>query len=245
MEIIFRLLQKLFCRKSFCLSCCVLRGEIILSDCVVRNCKVGNEIIAGLFEIVPRVFADERGFVFEIFNKSVSECCAFLEKNVTSENERADANEQVKFVHAIESFSKKNVLRGLHFQKQNVQAKLVRCISGKVLDVAVDLRNESKTFGKYFSTVLDGDSHNMLFIPKGFAHGFYVLSEVAISSYLCSDVYNAESEDGIVWNDKTLAINWELCGCANQPVISRKDAALNNFDKAKKYFSLSGEWIGE
>ena len=143
-----------------------------------------------------------------------------------------------EFVQDNQSISKKGVLRGLHFQKNHPQAKLVRVVSGKIYDVAVDLRNNSPTFAKYFGLILDSEKNNMLYISEGFAHGFYVLSDTAIVSYKCSDFYHPEDEDGIIWNDKTLSINWKNeCDFIN-PVLSEKDLNRPVFDKEKIYFNF-------
>ena len=196
----------------------------------INECKNKDGLtFKGLAEICPSIFSDERGYVFESYNEN-----EFLKNSKKKINTR--------FVQTTESFSKKNVLRGLHFQKSNAQAKLVRCVFGKVLDVVVDLRNESKTFGKYFSLILDGTKHNALYVPEGFAHGFYVLSKTAIYLYKCTNFYDAKDEDGIIWNDKSLAIDWNLS--EKNPIISKKDKSLSSFCKDKKYFSLEGTWIG-
>lgn len=167
--------------------------------------KVEKTNIEGLLLIQPSVFKDDRGYFFESFNDK-----KFQE--LTGLN--------VKFVQDNQSLSGKNVLRGLHFQiPPFAQAKWVRVISGAVLDVAVDIRKSSPTYGKSFSCVLSGENHLSMYIPEGFAHGFVTLEENTIFVYKCSDYYNKESEATLQWNDENLAINWN---CSN-PTISEKD----------------------
>lgn len=159
--------------------------------------------IAGLVEIFPRVFHDSRGYFFESFRQD------WLEKQGIS----------IDWVQDNQSFSQKGTVRGLHFQQGDyAQAKLVRVITGRVLDVAVDLRKDSPTFGQHFSTVLDSQKNNLLFVPVGFAHGFSVLED-AIFAYKCSNYYHKASEGGILWSDPTLGIDWQV----DQPIISDKD----------------------
>ncbi len=159
--------------------------------------------IPGLLEIFPKVFNDSRGYFFESFRQD------WLVK------EGIDVN----WVQDNQSFSQKGTVRGLHFQRAPfAQAKLVRAITGKVMDVAVDLRKGSKTFGVHFSTVLDSEQNNLLYIPAGFAHGFSVLED-AIFAYKCSNYYHKLSEGGILWNDPALEIDWFV----DQPIISDKD----------------------
>lgn len=172
--------------------------------------------ISGLVEIFPRVFEDDRGMFFESFNKQVFENLGL----------------PTHFVQDNQSFSKKGVVRGLHFQNAPfAQGKLVRVISGVVLDVAVDIRPDSPTFGQYEIFELRGDKNNFAYVPEGFAHGF-VAMEDSIFSYKCTNVYNKESESGIVWNDPDLGIDW---GIAN-PLVSEKDLILPTF---KSLFSDS------
>ena len=184
--------------------------------------------IEGLIVAKPKIFEDSRGYFLETYSEKY-----FNESEINE-----------KFVQDNMSKSSKGVIRGLHFQKNHCQAKLVTVIFGEVYDVAVDLRNDSKTFGKYFGVLLNEKNKKQFFIPKGFAHGFIVLSETAIFSYKCSDYYHPEEESGIIYNDKNIAVNWNdyLSG---DFIVSDKDLALHNFDYNKKYFSLSGEWIGE
>ena len=165
-----------------------------------------NKEIEGLIEIIPKVFDDERGYFFESYNQLK------LEKEISCE-----------FVQDNQSYSTKDVLRGLHFQNPPfAQAKLVRVITGKVLDVAVDIRKNSPTFGQHVSVILDSSKNNMFFIPEGFAHGFLALED-SIFHYKCSNYYNHKSESGILWNDPQVNINWGI----DRPDISPKDADLS------------------
>jgi dTDP-4-dehydrorhamnose 3,5-epimerase len=165
--------------------------------------------IEGLIEIFPRILEDERGIFFETFQQKL-----FHENGIP-----------VEFVQDNQSFSRKGVLRGLHFQKKPYeQGKLVRVITGKVLDIAVDMREDSATFGKYMGVILDSRLNNMLYVPEGFAHGFVALED-SIFSYKCTNFYNKAAESGIIWNDKQLNIDWGI----SNPVVSEKDQALPLF----------------
>ena len=169
--------------------------------------------LKGCFIIEPTIFTDERGYFFESFNK----------------NKFNDLiNQEVNFVQDNESFSSKGVLRGLHFQTgKYAQAKLVRVIKGSVLDVAVDIRKKSSTFGQYVTVELTEDNKKQLFVPRGFAHGFIVLSDTTIFTYKCDNFYNKESEGGIIYNDPILKIDWKLP--SEQFIISDKDLQLKKF----------------
>lgn len=170
--------------------------------------------LSGCFVLEPRVFKDDRGYFFESFNKM-----EFKKKTGLD----------INFVQDNESFSEKGVLRGLHFQEgEFAQAKLVRVIKGKVLDVAVDLRRDSKTFGQYVSVELSEENKRQFFVPSGFAHGFVVLSETAIFSYKCDNYYNKASEAGILYNDPYLNIDWKIKH--NDVKLSDKDAILPTFE---------------
>lgn len=163
--------------------------------------------IEGVLIIEPQVFGDERGFFFESFN---------------AEQFLAQTGIEVTFVQDNESRSKRGVLRGLHFQKEpHAQAKLVRVVSGRVLDVAVDIRPESPTFGRYVATELSGDNHRQMFIPKGFAHGYVVLEDDTVFQYKCDEFYHPESEGGIAWNDPQIGIEWPLS--ESELILSDKD----------------------
>jgi dTDP-4-dehydrorhamnose 3,5-epimerase len=162
--------------------------------------------IKGLIEITPRVFHDERGYFFETFSDKL------FKSNV------ADVN----FVQDNQSYSTKGVLRGLHFQKTPfAQGKLVRVISGKVIDIAVDIRPNSPTFGKYDSFILTAEKQNMVYVPEGFAHGFATIED-AIFTYKCTNYYDKASEAGIIFNDPELNIDWGI----ENPVVSEKDLEL-------------------
>ncbi|WP_026451824.1 dTDP-4-dehydrorhamnose 3,5-epimerase [Aequorivita capsosiphonis] len=168
------------------------------------------------FILKPNVFKDERGLFYETYNQEIFEKVTGL---------------KTAFVQDNQSVSSKGVLRGLHFQTGNMaQAKLVRVVSGKVLDIVVDLRKDSKTFGESFSIVLDNVEHLQLFVPRGFAHGFITLSKQSIFSYKCDNYYNKASEGGIIYNDATLAIDWHLP--KEEFIISEKDLELPGFQEA-------------
>lgn len=172
--------------------------------------------LKGCFIIEPRVFEDQRGYFFESFNQS-----RFNELIGT----------HIDFVQDNESKSAKGVLRGLHYQTGDyAQAKLVRVIEGTVLDVVVDIREDSKTFGEQFSIELSESNRKQLFIPKGFAHGFIVLSDTAIFSYKCDNYYNKASEGGIIYNDPQLGIDWQLS--EEHFIISEKDLELPTFENS-------------
>lgn len=163
--------------------------------------------IEGLLIIEPKVYGDDRGYFFESFSK----------------RDFAAAAGDVEFVQDNESRSAYGVIRGLHFQKPpHSQAKLVRVIKGRVLDVAVDLRPDSPTFGRHVAVELTGDNHRQVFIPKGFAHGFSVLSEEAVFQYKCDAYYAPQSEGGVAWDDPDLAIDWRIP--KEDAVLSEKDA---------------------
>jgi len=168
--------------------------------------KVIETDIEGLYILEPRVFGDSRGYFFESFN----------------EREFSQKVGKVHFVQDNESKSRYGVVRGLHFQKgRYAQAKLVRVVSGRVLDVAVDLRPGSPTYGKHLALELSGENHRMLFIPRGFAHGFSVLSGEVVFQYRCDNFYRPSSEGGIAWDDPDLAIDWGLP--ASDVILSEKD----------------------
>lgn len=171
--------------------------------------KIDKTFIDDLLVITPEVFGDDRGYFFESYNKKKLEDLL-----------------DVEFVQDNESQSQKNVLRGLHFQKTPfAQGKLVRVIKGSVLDVVVDLRKDSKTYGKHYKRILSDKNKEQLYIPKGFAHGFLVLEDETIFSYKCTNFYNKESEVALLWNDKALNINWQI----ENPIISEKDKLAKEF----------------
>ena len=178
--------------------------------------KITKTPLDGCIIIEPNVFVDKRGYFLESFNQKQFE---------------AAINQKVEFIQDNESFSTKGVLRGLHYQRGKfAQAKLVRVINGEVLDVAVDLRQNSPTFGKHAAIKLTHNNKKQLFVPRGFAHGFVVLSETAIFSYKCDNYYNKSSEAGIIFNDKTLSIDWQIP--ADEIIVSEKDLALPNLQNA-------------
>lgn len=163
--------------------------------------------IEGLIEFLPRVFRDDRGYFLETFSQKWFEPLGL----------------QPNFVQDNQSVSKKGVLRGLHFQKPpHAQGKLVRVTSGSALDVAVDLRRNSPTYGQHVTCVLDAEKHNLFYIPEGFAHGFAALEDNTTFLYKCTDFYNQPSEGGILWNDPALGIDWGV----TQPLVSPKDEVL-------------------
>ncbi len=149
----------------------------------------------------------------------------------------------MKFVQDNQSKSSKGVLRGLHFQTQHPQGKLVRDLEGKVYDVAVDLRKGSETFGKYYGVILDSEKQNMFYIPEGFAHGFYVLTDLAIFTYKCTDFYDPKGEGGLMWNDPAIGIDWKSIAPDVNPLLSDKDGKHPAFDANKNYFDINGKWI--
>lgn len=170
--------------------------------------------IEGLYVIEPTVFEDNRGFFMETYNKK-----DFEEIGITTE-----------FIQDNHSKSVKGVLRGLHFQKEFPQAKLVKVIKGEVYDIAVDLRKESKTYGKYYGIILTEQNKLQFYIPRGFAHGFLVLSEEAEFTYKCDELYHPNDEGGIIWNDKTINIEWPLDKIENI-IQSDKDKNWDGINK--------------
>lgn len=190
------------------------------------KCKIN-----GLYEIQPKLLGDERGYFLETY----------------SEKDFFDAGLTMKFVQDNQSRSTKYVLRGLHFQKKYPQGKLVRALEGKVYDVAVDLRENSPTFGKYHGAVLDSEIQNMFYIPKGVAHGYCVLTDSAIIVYKCTDFYHPEDEGGLMWNDPLIGIDWEsvLPEITKTALLSEKDKKHEPFSQTKKYFDINAKWIGD
>lgn len=175
--------------------------------------------LPGLVLIEPRQFSDERGYFFESYQQKL-----FSENGIHN-----------SFVQDNQSLSKKNVLRGLHFQSPPYeQGKLVRVIKGAALDVMVDIRKGSPTFGMHITVLLNEVNHHMLWIPPGFAHGFLSLADDTIFYYKCTNYYNHQSEGGILWNDKDLAINWN----AENPIVSGKDLQLSLFKDLNSPFNF-------
>ena len=190
--------------------------------------KVTNTPIKGLYVIEPTVHGDERGYFIETYNQ----------------NDMAEAGLNMVFVQDNQSMSRKGVLRGLHFQKQYPQGKLVRVISGEVFDVAVDLRKDSETYGKWFGIRLSAENHKQFYISEGFAHGFLVLSETAEFCYKVTDFYHPGDEGGLAWNDPAIGIKWpELVGeykgnCEATGYTLTDGTALNLSDKDQKWDTL-------
>tara|TARA_B110000008_G_scaffold31618_1_gene28282 strand:+ start:224 stop:766 length:543 start_codon:yes stop_codon:yes gene_type:complete len=179
--------------------------------------KINKTFIEDLLIIEPLLFKDDRGFFYESYNKNNFE-------NIIKNS----------FVQDNESKSIKGVIRGLHFQKPpHAQTKLVRCISGKILDVVVDLRKNSKTFGETFYIELSSENNKQLFVPKGFAHGFQVLTNEAVVNYKVDEYYSPDSYSGIIWNDKDLLIKWKH---DIEPILSKKDLNLESFKNLKSPF---------
>lgn len=175
--------------------------------------------IKDLLIFEPKVFEDSRGYFFEAYNKQ-----AFT-----------DAGLSYNFVQDNQSFSKYGTIRGLHYQMNpHAQCKLVRALHGSILDVAVDIRKNSPTFGKVFSIELTAENKKQLLIPQGFAHGFSVLSDTAVVMYKCDALYSKESEGGIIYNDAELAIDWQLP--ADAAIVSDKDLILPSFKECKNNF---------
>jgi len=181
--------------------------------------KVTETDLKGVFVIEPDFFPDERGFFFESYNKKKYE----------------EARLSFNFVQDNLSRSGKNTVRGLHYQTgESAQGKLCQVITGNVLDVAVDIRFGSQTFGKYFSVELSGDNHKQIWIPPGFAHGFAVLSDEAIFSYKCTQYYNKNSERAISYIDKDLNIDWGV----DKPNVSEKDLLAKSFKEIEEDFKI-------
>jgi dTDP-4-dehydrorhamnose 3,5-epimerase len=172
--------------------------------------------LEGVFVLEPKVFGDARGFFLESYN----------------ERTLAEAGIKDHFVQDNQSFSTRNVVRGLHYQIRQTQGKLVRVILGEILDVVVDLRKSSQTFGRWSSVPLSGENKHMLWIPPGFAHGFRVVSENAHVLYKATDYYSPEAERILAWNDPELKIDWQL---ASDPIVSSKDQRGTLFRDAEKF----------
>lgn len=190
-------------------------GVVILPpqavELIPKMAELRSTPISGLLEIFPKIFPDSRGYFFESFRQD------WLQKEGI----------EVDWIQDNQSFSQKGTVRGLHFQKSpHAQAKLVRVITGKVLDVVVDLRKGSPTYGEKFSTILDAERFNLLYVPTGFAHGFSVLED-ATFVYKCSNYYNKSAEGGILWNDPALGIDWQV----EEPILSEKDKLWMTLDE--------------
>ena len=184
--------------------------------------------IEGVIIIEPKVFGDNRGYFFESWSQK-------------------DFDEQIrpiKFVQDNESKSRYGVLRGLHFQKGKYsQSKLVRVVQGRVLDVAVDVRRGSPTFGKHVAVELSAENHLQFFIPRGFAHGFVVLSDEAVFQYKCDNLYAPQEEGAIVWNDPEIGINWRIP--ADKVILSEKDKAHPLMNESEELFDYQIDYYAE
>lgn len=181
--------------------------------------------IRDLFVLEPKLYYDERGYFFESYNQMDFSLLGI----------------ETPFVQDNRSFSNKGVLRGIHFQKENPQAKLVSVLSGSVFDVAVDLRTRSETFGRFYSIVLSSENKKMLYIPRGFGHAFLVLSDYAEFYYKCDNFYHSDDQHGIIWNDNQLSIDWPID--INDVVISEKDSKLISFSEYIKGMEIELEKI--
>lgn len=179
--------------------------------------------LPGVVVIQSQIFGDKRGYFMETFKKGEFEAAG-----ITKE-----------FVQDNESSSTKGVLRGLHFQKEHTQGKLVRVTHGEVFDVAVDVRPGSETYGEWVGEILSSEKKNMIYIPEGFAHGFLVLSDIAEFLYKCTDVYDPSSEGGIPWNDPNIAVDWPILDCEYK--TSEKDEKHEGF--IDQDFSWAAKWL--
>ncbi|MCF6279439.1 MAG: dTDP-4-dehydrorhamnose 3,5-epimerase [Flavobacteriaceae bacterium] len=180
--------------------------------------KVIETKLKGCLIIEPTIFKDDRGYFYETFNQQKFE-------ELTGQT--------VSFVQDNESMSSRGVLRGLHYQiGEFAQAKLVRVVQGSVLDVAVDIRKDSPTYGEHISIEISSENKKQLFVPRGFAHGFVVLSKTVMFLYKCDNFYNEQSERGIIYNDKTLNIDWQIP--KHELITSEKDIVLPTFENTEK-----------
>lgn len=179
--------------------------------------KLEASSLQGTMILVPTVYGDERGFFMETWNEKVCK----------------DLGLEVNFVQDNHSKSAQGILRGLHYQTEHTQGKLVRVISGEVFDVAVDLRQSSNTYGQWEGVYLSAENKRMFWVPPGFAHGFYVVSESAEFLYKCTDFYDPKSEISLRWDDPELAIDWPTNG--KTPILSEKDASGLSFSEAPKF----------
>ena len=170
--------------------------------------------ISGIKIITPQIYKDDRGYFFESFNA----------------NDFKKLGLPIKYLQENQAYSKKDTIRGLHYQLKYPQGKLVRVIQGEVFDVAVDIRRGSPTFGKYESVHLSDKNNKIMYIPEGFAHGYVVLSETAIFQYKCTEIYHPEDEYGLLWNDKDLNIQWPV----KNPILSKKDKSLPTLQLIKE-----------
>lgn len=186
----------------------------------MKKFEILDTNIKGLLRIKPIVFDDQRGYYIKSYEKNI-----FREIGL-----------DLSVQEICGSMSHKGVLRGLHFQYKNAQSKLVRCAYGRIYDVAVDLRKNSSTFGKWYGLELSSENNEMLFIPSGFAHGILALTEPAILSYHSAEIYEPIYDSGIRWDDKDLNINWPLKDIDNVVTLSEKDNNLMSFNEFKRQF---------
>ena len=185
---------------------------------IIGKIKVTTFDIEGLYVIEPTVFKDERGYFMETYNQ----------------NDFKEAGLNMTFVQDNQSMSVKGVLRGLHFQKQYPQGKLVRAVRGTVFDVAVDLRSDSKTYGKWFGVTLSAENKKQFYIPEGFAHGFLVLSDEAEFAYKCTDFYHPGDEGGLLWSDPEIGVDWPI-EPGMELIISDKDKKWSGLKDTIKF----------
>ena len=185
--------------------------------------KVVEAMLPGVLVFEPRVFEDERGFFFESFHEA----------------HYKEAGVKKRFVQDNHSYSIKGTLRGLHYQLNYPQGKLVRVILGEVFDVAVDIRRGSPTFGQWFGVYLSADNKRQMYIPEGFAHGFCVVSEAVEFLYKCTDIYVPSDNHGIIWNDPDIGISWPI----SEPLLSNKDAVLPQLNEVENAFPKYRELV--
>lgn len=198
-------------------------GQCFIKNQILKSMGVIKTEIEGVLIIEPKIFGDERGYFYESYNK---------------ERFAAETGLDIDFVQDNQSKSCYGVLRGLHFQKPpHAQSKLVRVVKGAVLDVAVDIRRGSPTFGKHVAVELTEENHRQFFIPRGFAHGFAVLSDEAIFQYKCDNLYAPGSEGSIIWNDPDLAIDWRVP--ADKIILSEKDKHHPRLKDAEWLFDMN------
>ncbi len=183
--------------------------------------EIRETALPGMYLIEPRVFADERGFFMETYHQA-----KFAERGIA-----------LPFVQDNHSRSSRGTLRGLHYQIEHAQGKLVRAIRGEIYDVGVDLRRDSPTFGQWIGEYLTEENKRQLYVPPGFAHGFCVVSEIAEVTYKCTDLYHPEHERSLLWNDPQLGIDWPIA----DPILSTKDAAGLLFSEAEFYAKTPGK----
>lgn len=197
------------------MSCALVKTKGLITT--IKQFSFEKTPIKDLFVVNPFYTEDERGYFLKSFEKEI-----FRKNGIETD-----------IFEDFESYSKKGVIRGLHFQMEKPQAKLVRVIIGEVFDVAVDLRKDSETFGRWHAEILSDKNRKSFFIPKGFAHGFLVLSDNALVSYKCDDVFSKESDTGIFWNDKDLNIDWPVDNI-KKILISEKDSKLQKYNEYRR-----------